>query len=124
MSKQTTGFNKTKRLLNSEQYRKVMRKGLKTTNSLFLLVFFPNDVLTPRLGITVSKKVSKHAVERNRIKRQGREFFRYHQHSWPNYDFVLIANPAAAKADNTTIVEALENIWAKAGRKIAKQSCS
>ena len=97
-----------------------MHKGKRIFNPLFLLVILPNIGKQPRLGITVSKKVSKRAVVRNRIKRQVREYFRYHQHRWPNYDFVLIANPAAAKSDNASLVSALNLIWIKAQKQITE----
>jgi ribonuclease P protein component len=49
-----------------------------------------------RLGITVSRKVGI-AVERNRVKRRVREWFRRSQHGLPrDHDLVLIARAGAA----------------------------
>ena len=111
-------FKKSKRLLNSGQYKSVLRKGKKLFNPLFLLFILPNNQTQPRLGITVSKKVSKRAVDRNRIKRQVREYFRLNQNLVSNFDVVLIANPAAAKMNNKALQKALTNVWNKAGQYI------
>lgn len=65
-----------------------------------------------RVGAVVSKKVSKLAVQRNRIKRLIREQFRKKQH--PNgFDFVVIAIPKAAKADNQQLTNELNYLWKK-----------
>ena len=113
-------YQKSRRLLNSEQYTIVTRKGKKFFNPLFLVFILPNNQMQSRLGITVSKKTSKRAVDRNRIKRQVREFFRLNQNSWPGCDVIVIANPPAAKKDNTSIQAALKNLWQKAGQYIDK----
>ena len=117
MSDVCADFKKSKRLLNSGQYRIVLRKGKKLFHPLFLLFLLPNHQTQSRLGITVSKKVSKRAVDRNRIKRQAREFFRKNQNTLPKYDVVMIANPKVAHTDNKSIQQALKNIWLKAGRR-------
>ncbi len=111
-------FKKSNRLLNSEQFKRVLRKGKKSFNPVFLLFILPNNHRHSRLGITVSKKVSRRAVDRNRIKRQVREFFRTNQNTWPGYDVVMIANPQAANSDNEAVQEALRNVWFKAGQYI------
>ena len=120
MNDESADFNKSKRLLKSEQYRIVLRQGKKLFNPLFLLFILPNNQMQSRLGITVSKKVSKRAVDRNRIKRQVREFFRLNENLSSNCDVVLIANPPASKNDNKEIQRALKNVWHKAGQYINK----
>jgi len=50
----------------------------------------------PRLGLAVSRKVSPHAVVRNRIKRALREQFRHVRGALPAGDYVLVARPGAA----------------------------
>ena len=119
MSEESADFQKSKRLLNSEQYRGVLRQGKKLFNPLFLLFILPNNQMQSRLGITVSKKVSKRAVDRNRIKRQVREYFRLNKVFVSNCDVVLIANPAAANKNNKEIRHALKNVWHKAGQYIS-----
>jgi len=107
------GFDKSRRLLKAAQFRKVLREGRKCRNTLFLLACQATGQAAPRLGITVSKKVSKRAVVRNRIKRQVREYFRLHQNEMPAQDFVVIAHPPAANTEHNTLTQELANTWKK-----------
>ena len=72
-----------------------------------------NDQNQAVLGVTVSKKVSKRAVDRNRIKRQIREFFRYQQNQLHNADIVITAKPHCIKADDKSRHDSLIELWAK-----------
>ena len=65
------------------------------------------------LGVTVSKKVSKSAVKRNRIKRQIREFFRHKKNELDNADIVITAKPSCLNADDRQRKESLEELWVK-----------
>jgi ribonuclease P protein component len=57
----------------------------------------------PVLGITVSKKVGK-AVERNRLKRRIREWFRHNRSLLPmEAELVVIARRGAAGLDSAEI---------------------
>lgn len=66
-----------------------------------------------RLGLAVSRKVSKRAVARNRIKRIVRESFRLRREVMPALDVLVIARPSAAGATNPALHADLENAWKK-----------
>lgn len=82
----------------------------------------PNQGACHRLGMAVSRKVSKKAVERNRIKRQVRESFRLFNsaprpvsQSAPLFmDIVVVAKPSAASAGNDLIRTELDRVWSRA----------
>ncbi|HTD27991.1 MAG TPA: ribonuclease P protein component [Xanthomonadaceae bacterium] len=74
----------------------------------------PNGALTARLGISVSKRVSAHAVERNRIKRVARESFRRCRVRLPCGDYVLLAQREAAAAPSAALRLALSSLWQRA----------
>lgn len=67
----------------------------------------------PVLGATVSKKVSKLAVNRNRIKRQIREYYRHRQHEIENADLVITAKPSCNKATDEERYQSLDELWVK-----------
>jgi ribonuclease P protein component len=60
---------------------------------------FPNELGTPRLGLSVSRKVGN-AVTRNAVRRRLKEVFYSGLPGIPgNLDLVVSARPAAAEAD-------------------------
>jgi ribonuclease P protein component len=75
----------------------------------------PPDPLAPvRLGITVSKRVDKRAVGRNRIRRQVRECFRLQRPSLPPGDYVVLALAGAARQDNAALRVELLSLFERA----------
>jgi ribonuclease P protein component len=77
-----------------------------------------------RLGLAVSRKVSKSAVERNRIKRLVRESFRKHSPRLPALDIVVIARPAAARCDNAELALSIEALLQRTVRICAASRSS
>lgn len=73
------------------------------------------------LGVTVSKKVSNRAVDRNRIKRQIKEFYRRHQHQLVfnadsaeyQIELVITAKPSSLAASDEQRQDSLESLWSK-----------
>jgi len=95
------GFPRCAHLRVSAQFQAVFGEGKRVSGTCFRLhVRMPDDANQARLGVTVSKRVDKHAVGRNRIRRQIKESFRLLRESLPPGDYVLLAKPEAAKADN------------------------
>jgi ribonuclease P protein component len=66
-----------------------------------------------RLGLAVSRKVSKRAVERNRIKRVVRESFRAEREELPALDILVIPRPSAAGTPNPVLFADLGLAWCK-----------
>ena len=70
----------------------------KAFTKSFVLQMRPNGKNETRIGFTVSKKIAKSAVVRNRLRRQMREIVRLSpilQEKYPSNDFVLIAREEA-----------------------------
>jgi len=71
------------------------------------------NVSRSRLGVTVSKKVSNSAVDRNRIKRQIKEFYRKNKSDLIPADLVITAKPSCLNASDADRLESLQVLWQK-----------
>ncbi len=62
-------LNRALRLRKNSDFQRVRQQGRSTASRLLILACAPNKQAVLRVGFVVSKRVSKHAVERNYIKR-------------------------------------------------------
>lgn len=83
---------------------------------MFTIYARPNALGYPRLGVTVSRRVSLRANHRNRIKRTIRESFRCNQQPLIGKDVVVVARPAADAASAVILRTSLQNLWQSVGK--------
>jgi ribonuclease P protein component len=88
------------RLRRRADYLRCYRTGRRRHGSIAIVYFVPNQLGSPRLGITASRKVGK-AVVRQRIKRRIREVYRRWRDRGrlPALDLVVHLKPEAGKSD-------------------------
>ena len=99
------------RLRKSWEYRLVKKMGCKFNTSHFVLLVFDNHIHNSRLGITVSRRVGN-AVERNRLKRIIREYFRVRKNLYPGLkDYSVIVRRGAAQLSFAEINVELKNVF-------------
>ena len=72
-----------------------------------------NDMNVARLGLIVSKKTAKLAVQRNYMRRVIRELFRLNQHKLPMIDLVIQIQKAFEKTDFIEIKNEFEFLMKK-----------
>ena len=72
-----------------------------------------NELGHARLGLAISKRVSKRAVERNRIKRLLRESFRRVRHQLPPIDVMVMAREHAAGLPGPQLLAEIDSLWKK-----------
>ena len=66
-----------------------------------------------RLGLAISKKRAKRAVDRNRIKRVIRESFRANVKTISGFDIVVMNRDAAVSTSSTDLSDSLYRLWQK-----------
>jgi len=92
----TGSFHRSDRLLKRHQFEELQSNGRKIYTKFFLLSVAPRREGPSRLGVTITKRVAPNAVERNRVKRRAREFFRrYRSHLLQPLDIVIVARREA-----------------------------
>jgi len=96
------------------EFDRVFQGGKRTADPLFALHRL-DDGAPPRLGLAVSRKVDPHAVGRNRIKRVLRDAFRHARHRLGAGAYVVVARPAASRADNAALRAAFLSLLQRAG---------
>ncbi|MEJ2530413.1 MAG: ribonuclease P protein component [Halioglobus sp.] len=114
-------FGKAKRLLNAKDYSRVFDgTEAKASHKRLLLLAKRNNSSRHRLGLVIARKNVRLAVERNRIKRVAREFFRTLQEEEPGMDVVLLARHGMDQLDNAELSTILRQQWQVLGRRISK----
>ncbi len=109
-------FKKQNRILKRSEYLKISEVGRRSHSRFFILLYVERPQACSRLGLIVTKKVGS-AVQRNRIKRLCREYFRHNLHRWSKpFDIVLIARKTAAQATNAEIRSSLEKNFSQLPR--------
>lgn len=88
-----------------------MKAGRRSQDTLFSVYALVNQLGHARLGMTVSRKVSLRAVDRNRIKRNIREAFRHHKQDVNGLDIMVMARPAAKAATGAALKNSLRKHW-------------
>lgn len=108
-------FPRRAHLRASAEFQAVFGEGKRISGPCFRLqIRLFDEADLARIGLTISKRVSKSAVERNRLRRQMRETFRRLRPNLPPADYVLIAKPEAAKADNAQLRAELLSLFERA----------
>jgi ribonuclease P protein component len=88
---ETQTFGKDERVRKRQDYLRIYQQGVRIYSERFTIITCRNPSGIRRLGMTVSKKAGN-AVQRNRIKRLLREFFRLNKFRLPaSQDIVIIA---------------------------------
>ena len=106
-------FSKQLRLRSSSDFRALLKQRNKVITENFIMVASQNHLPYPRLGIIISRRCSKRAVIRNKLKRMIREHFRVHQDSWLGFDMVIIGRQKVCEKTIPEIWVCLERMFAK-----------
>lgn len=115
-------FSRLVRLLKPDEYSRVFKNPMRSSDRYLTILAVPSEKKYARLGLAISKKNAKRAVDRNRIKRVIRESFRLHQHELPALDLVIMAKPVTKSAEKKQIHHSLQQHWNRLKKQCAKFS--
>lgn len=104
------GLPSCKRLHKTDEFSSVFNFRCSVGSHFFQVFARPNTLTHPRLGLIVSRKVSKRAVDRNYIKRTIREFFRLNQQQFGSLDVVVRAKKLFGRSAHTDVHQELLNL--------------
>lgn len=88
-----------------------------------MVLYRPSDHASARLGLAISKKCARRAVERNRLKRIVRESFRCHCPTLPQVDVVVLCAHGVTAQTNQRLFKLLERAWAAIRKQHACVEC-
>lgn len=127
MGDRTAGarFDRSRRLLKARDYSRVFdQPDARASHQNLLLLARLNNAGHHRLGLVIAKKNVRRAVDRNRVKRLAREFFRQLPPDPPDMDVVLLARRGLHELDNETVYTILRKQWQKLRRHACATSSS
>lgn len=88
---------------------------------IILLAVQQPDLVGPRLGIALSKRVLPKSVDRNRVRRLIRDSFRLEKLALPTYDCVIQVKRWPHDLSNTDFKKELAVVWAELRRLSQKR---
>ena len=103
----TAGFSPDQRLHTPAEFGRVFAEPVRSSDRFFTVLARASGRTVARLGLTVSRRASRRAVDRNKLKRLARESFRQ-QHALPAWDFVVLARPGADRAERRVLRASLD----------------
>ncbi len=111
-------FPRVNRLTTSREFDRVFANASRSSDRYFTVLSRLNSAETARLGLTVPRRVVKHAFARNRLKRLAREVFRLEE-GLPSLDFVILVNRAAPAAETIVLRDSLQRHFRRLARRAA-----
>ena len=94
------------RINKARDYARIFRQGITSQGKFWKLIAIPSGQTNSRLGLAISKKICKRAVDRNLLKRIARETFRQHRDDFNLLDFVVMIK----KMPNTNNLELVSDL--------------
>jgi ribonuclease P protein component len=109
-------FRPRHRLRKRYEFKELAKNGARLATEAFIVIYVEGRAENHRLGVTIPRKVGN-AVNRNRIKRLCREYFRKNRHVLSRHcDINLIAKKHVGQMPNEAITADLERIFRRLSR--------
>jgi len=99
------------RLSQPADFDRLFRGNQRSVDEYFTVLYRPNGLGYPRLGLAIAKKTVRGAVARNRLKRVIRESFRMARRQLNSLDIVIMARHSAEASLNAELFTSLDDHW-------------
>ena len=111
---QGAAFPRRLRLQQPAQFQAVFDGAeLRISSGELLLLARGNQLLHPRLGIVIGRKVCPRATRRNRVKRLIRETYRQRQAELEGLDIIVLARGGIAALEPPALLERITGLWTR-----------
>ncbi|GAB2804316.1 ribonuclease P protein component [Dyella kyungheensis] len=107
------GLPREARLRSAGDFAALRHTSGRLGGRCFSVRYRVNELGHPRMGLAISKRVSKRAVDRNRIKRLVRESFRRARLDLPAVDLMVMAREQACGLPGPELLAELQQLWKK-----------
>ena len=89
----------------------MFRRSQRSTDKWVTVLARRNGKASARLGLAISKKFARKAVDRNRIKRMVRESFRHNKNFLRGLDLVIVGRKRPEKNERCLFTQSLRHHW-------------
>ena len=113
----TSSLANSVRISDAKDYAHVFKKGYHTQSRFWKVITSDSGKSFSRLGLAISKKQYKKAVDRNLFKRIARETFRNNQDDLESIDFVIIVKKSSC-TDNKKMTKDLLSLLKNVKNKV------
>ncbi len=103
------------RIKKKKDFERVLKKGKGFKEDFLVLKFISNNLRQSRFGIIISRKISKKAVIRNKIKRRLKALFRFKlAKTKRGIDIVLVVLPGCESKNFWEMERTINKLFRKA----------
>lgn len=107
-------LDKKQRLTKKKEFDIVFKGGRAVYGDTFGLKIIKNNLGFGRFGLIIGAKISKKAVERNKLRRRLREVIKKNLSGLKDgFDAVIIALPGATKKNQREVEQTIINLFKK-----------
>ena len=108
-------FPRSLRLLSGKDFQHVFARAKRIPGSRLMVLYRSQEppAAYPRIGLAISRKHARRAVDRNRVKRAAREAFRLRRASLPPVDIIVLSRAGVAELDARQIRGELDRLLEK-----------
>jgi len=117
-------FRPSERLKSRTDFSQVFDNPEKLSGKPLLILWKPGKAGCARLGVIASKRVSRLAVSRNRIRRVIRDSFRHAKETLGQLDIIIIARHPCAGLSKSELRKETDILWQRLQRRLRKSSLS